>query len=309
VLNREASETSCFLNAFCRKREYPESEIKATLLMMNCFQVVKSVLDDTYAEIPGDDRDEQIKARLKKYRPEFRNLLRSQNICYEDPVSRFAYIYEYVSSHANMVRGAICLADELKELFKKERVTASCIGGGPGSDLVGILKYLSRRSEKPALTCYLLDRNKTWKECWCDLDGKLEINMRLSTSYMDLDVCEPDSYEPYSKYLKADLFTFVYFVSEVFAHMKRAQPFFDHLFANVRPGALMLFIDNNDSRFYKWFDQTAKSNNMEIVAQVNDRYVIPPDEQKDDLGEYYAKFGSPKLQANVVFRVVKKGAE
>jgi hypothetical protein len=186
---------------------------------MNCFQLVKSVLDDTYSEISGK-ADEQIEARLAQFRSEFGSLLSGKKIEYEEPVSRFAYLYAYVTSHANMVCDVISSVDELDALFKQERVTTASIGGGPGSDVLGMLKYLDRKKLQTALTCYLLDRNKTWHECWCDLDSKVDTNVRLNTSYLNIDVCAPDTYKMHSKYLKADLFTFIYFVSEVYAHLK-----------------------------------------------------------------------------------------
>lgn len=72
---------------------------------MNCFQIIKSVLDEAYDQIPGDQakKDEVINNKLKYLRGEYSQLLQECNINYSDPTTRFAYIYAYVTSHSNWV--------------------------------------------------------------------------------------------------------------------------------------------------------------------------------------------------------------
>lgn len=62
---------------------------------------------------------------------------------YENPITRFAYIYAYTTVHADAVYAFIQNFDALKEIFNAEVVNVSCIGGGPGSDFLGILKYIT----------------------------------------------------------------------------------------------------------------------------------------------------------------------
>jgi hypothetical protein len=83
---------------------------------MNCFQIIKSVLDEAYSQIPGDEvsKDNDIKEAIKYLRKEYTNLLNSNNITYSDPITRFAYIYTYVTSHANLV----CTLIERNYLFR-----------------------------------------------------------------------------------------------------------------------------------------------------------------------------------------------
>jgi hypothetical protein len=72
---------------------------------MNCFQIIKSVLDEAYNEIPGTEAviDREINDALEYLRNEYSRLLTENAITYSDPITRFAYIYVYVTSHANLV--------------------------------------------------------------------------------------------------------------------------------------------------------------------------------------------------------------
>ena len=72
---------------------------------MNCFQIIKSILDEEYNQIPGNEveKDEQIKARLKALSSGYAQLSEENTISYRDSITRFAYIYKYVTSHANLV--------------------------------------------------------------------------------------------------------------------------------------------------------------------------------------------------------------
>ena len=111
---------------------------------MNCFQIIKSILDEEYNQIPGNEveKDEQIEARLNALSNSYAQLSEGNTISYRDPITRFAYIYRYVTSHANLVCTLLEKNSELNSIFDKERVKVACIGGGPGSDFLGILKYL-----------------------------------------------------------------------------------------------------------------------------------------------------------------------
>jgi len=62
---------------------------------MNCFQIIKSVLDEAYVQIPGDEaeKDKVINNELKYLRGEYSQLSQECNINYSDPITRFAYIY------------------------------------------------------------------------------------------------------------------------------------------------------------------------------------------------------------------------
>src|SRR5215813_13000299 len=117
---------------------------------MNIFQLIKTVLDEIYERISGEEtkKDEQIAAKMVAIREAYKKLAKEGvPNDYSEAVTRFAYIYVYVTSHANIVyqllrRCSLCPScSPLIDLLKQGQVLVSSIGGGPGSDFLGILKY------------------------------------------------------------------------------------------------------------------------------------------------------------------------
>jgi hypothetical protein len=135
---------------------------------LNCFQILHEVLDEAYAEIDGteQEKDNAIKRELERLSQKYLDLRTYAEIDYSRPVTRFAYVYAYVSSHANLVYQIIPRSSALTELFKEETISVTCVGGGPGSDLLGILKYLESRKRKTQLNCQTYDAVTAWGETW-----------------------------------------------------------------------------------------------------------------------------------------------
>lgn len=275
---------------------------------MNVFQLIKSVLDELYKRIPGKtaEKDKLINAQIKTLSKTYAKLSEeAPKTNYADDITRFAYIYEYVTSHANVVYQLIRDSADLRSLFNKSQVNVTCIGGGPGSDFLGILKYVLKNKKTPSLKVSLFDKEPAWSELWSDVDDKLGLS--ISNRFMLFDVTKPESYKPYEKFLSADLFTMIYFMSEISKLREQSEPFFKHLFENAKPGALLLYVDNRNQEFYKWFDSLISGHNWKVLMSNQvDLKIDDTSEEKKDLEPYYSKFPDPKLTAKIAFRVCQK---
>jgi hypothetical protein len=254
---------------------------------MEIFPLVERVLDELYSQIPGSAavKDKAIKERLKLCSDTYKDLTANKPpLPYNDAATRFAYIYAYVTCHSNLVFSRIRTSKELRELFKDDEVLVSCIGGGPGSDFLGILKYCVYEGIEPILTCRLFDGEIAWGESWEDIDVKVteigESKLETRTFYQILDITKPETYEHKTKYFKSDLFTMIYFVSEVWRFMDKAQPYFDHLFAGIQKDALVLYVDNNYSKFTDWIDRQLHENKFAVVQSGNGVEKMPIAEEK-----------------------------
>lgn len=280
-------------------------------MAMKCFKVVQKVLEDTYDEIGGDEdtRDGAITDAIRSLSSTYRNVLSSGGPDFTDPVTRFAYVYMYVPSHAHWVHELITLSPVASSVFDEEKVRIACIGGGPGSDLVGILKFLDERDEEfPAIFCEIVDGCEDWKATWSDLGFSLDLPGNLNTDYIIHRVGDPGVWKRPNKFAKADLITFSFFVSEITHLGAPAWAYVEAVLAKAKPGAVILLDDNNDSRFIDPFDEIAKKLRFEFL--VNDdgqRKVYDPAERVDDLGRFRRKFDyTPRLTGNVAWRVLRK---
>ena len=279
---------------------------------MNCFQVVGSVLDrldNQIYSLHGLSTDQVIQQEILALSNKMRNLHLRNDVDYSNPVTRFAYIYSYTSAHADMVYQLIRDERELREVFKADTVKVSCLGGGPGSDFIGILKFMTHASvPTKKLICLLCDGEEAWREAWVDVDAELSASFSTSTTYWKQDLIEPSNLLPTSGLFKADLFTMVYLVSELFSGIEDARDFFDMMVQSAKPGVLFLFVENNDNRFYGWFDEFAADAGLEFVKKQEDyRFVMGSDEQAEELMRYNERFGrSSKITASIAYRIYRK---
>jgi hypothetical protein len=279
---------------------------------MNLMQLIKLVLDDAYAAIDVSDqavKDAQITYALGELTNEYGKL--TINTCaaidYSDDVKRFAYIYKYTVAHADYIMQLIQKSAVLQELFSKKSIEVACLGGGPGSDLLGVLKYLIRAEAKDlTLKCYIFDKERAWGDSWSDVASQLVPPFQVYPVFQQMDVTSPETWASYHKFLRADLFTLSYFLSEVWKIKDEAKPFFDHCLSGMKSGAMILFLDNNDTRFRQWFDEMAKTHGLKMVGSSEGEIAFSNEEQISDLGIYFNKFKWPKRKSQVAWRIMVK---
>ena len=219
-------------------------------------------------------------------------------------------MYCYVATHGDyIVRALTKLRSHLAgNIFQSESARVSCLGGGPGSDVLAILKYLSEQPSEPVkkLTCYLLDGEQAWADTWTEIDESLGVNLQLKTNFQPFDVTQPDTWRYQKNFLQADLFTLSYFVSEV-CSLGDITPLRDIL-EQAKPGALVLYIDNGHTTFDDYFDNIWMNTNFEcLLNRPNEQWVPRYSEQTTDIQVYIDKFDrSPKLKGNLSLRVLRK---
>jgi len=275
---------------------------------MTLCQLIKKVLSEQYDEIPAIGRDEAVRAKLVELSDQYAKLKLSEfkGIDYSSPVSRFAYIHKYTVAHGDNIRQIIAMTPQLSALFDKENLQVACLGGGPGSDFLGILKYMMQAGKKNAVTCYLYDRERAWADSWSDVARLLEGEMPFFPSFAQMDAADSSTYKAYHRIKKCDLLTLSYFMSEMWKYRDKVEPFFEHCFSRAKSGALVLYVDNRDSDFRGWFDYLAARYGLKVLVQKSCDLVWEHAEEKTDLGEFYEKFGFPKRESKVDIRVAQK---
>jgi hypothetical protein len=197
-------------------------------------------------------------------------------------------------------------------VFKGETLRLSCVGGGPGSDIIGTLKYLADYPDEPVkkMTCYLLDGEQAWADTWTEIGQSLGSGVAFNLSFQRLDVCDPDSWSAQKKFLKADMFTLSYFVSEVRSRDDgKIGAFWKKLFDGAGSGATFVYVDNGHDSFKSYFDTQWKDrDDLECLISEDNIWKTPRySEQAAELAEYREKFEqSPKLKALISYRVLRK---
>ncbi|WP_106093163.1 hypothetical protein [Enhygromyxa salina] len=282
---------------------------------MNVFELIKRVLDEAFDDIQGtrDEKFNKIRAAQDAMSQRYQSLgVGGPGPSYGDPATRFAYVFRYVTSHANLVAEAIANSAKLRDVFAAptggaDTISVACLGGGPGSDFIGVLKYMIKNGASASLLCHLLDKEGAWGDSWSGIGSMLEeIPFRVSTHFQALDVTLANTWDQQRRYLKADIFTLIYFASELWGVKDASEVFFKHVFGSAKPGAHILYIDNDSDIFTHWFDTLAAEVGLEEVQSWSEDARMPSDEQKDVLASYLTHLGWPKMKARVAVRVLQK---
>src|ERR1043165_9932759 len=261
---------------------------------MNIFQLIKSVLDWEFDRIDAPSRERRI-ALINNRHAElmlaYGDLTDDRRVrpSYSDPATRLAYIYKYTTCHADIIYSSVRSYKELTGLFDGDGwVKVTCIGGGPGSDLLGILKYALIAKKSKSIKCYLLDKESAWGDTWSDVEEHTDdLPFRLSTHFQALDVTNPETWSSQTRYLSADLFTFVYFLSEIYRFDVASRGFFKDLVGRAQSGAYFLFIENDAPEFIAQVERFSKEYGLRIIRSSSESYVTDTNEEKTDLRPYY----------------------
>ena len=226
---------------------------------------------------------------------------------YESNVTRFAYVFKYATAHADYLNTIITQSRRLSAALIQERVDIACIGGGPGSDVLGFLKFLLSQETKPQVTFFILDREAAWGDTWADLDTIVSAEMKTSRNYFPIDVTDPKSYEKFNRPFRSHIFKMLYFLSEVYRHKGDVSKFLELCFRRMTTNALLVVLDFHHSELESWIDSCAKNSGLKTLRADDDyRIFMDSIEDKSALGKYRTKFGEPKLQAKVFIRVFMK---
>jgi hypothetical protein len=278
---------------------------------MLLMQLIKRVLDDAYAEISHKNKDDEIKSRIQLLSRKYHRLgsaTDSDLIDYSCPITRFAYIYKYTVAHADYVMQLVTRCDAVAGLFqKKSTVRVACLGGGPGSDFLGILKHMIKEDSDSTLLAYLYDKERAWGDSWGDVATLIgDQKFQIITNFNQMDVTDKTTWKSYAKLSQTDLFTLSFFMSEVYKIRSSADEFFEHCISTAKDGALFLYIDNGSSSFYGWFDQLASKHGLKNIKTGQCEMSFSNEEEKRDLEPYFSKFDWPKRKSDVAYRIAKK---
>ena len=285
---------------------------------MNCFVIIKKVLDHLWQNIPGNDEEKTKLVTLTSghLRKQYLSYPKRDPIDYSTPHVQFAYLYMYTAAHADYLFQVLKLSRSTHNLPRENSFHLVSLGGGPGSDLLGFLKYFDLATDVDELNFKYssFDKDGNWSFRWSALTDFIQtechnagICSRYSAAFHTLDVCNMSAISEMGQFLDADAYTLMYFFSEIASVKKTAYPFLREFFTKIQPGATLIFIDINYSDVYNDFDGLMRETGFKVL-HAEGRTITPSmDEQSSTLAEYKQVVGmSPKLKGDIACRVMQK---
>ncbi|ARU29070.1 hypothetical protein [Cellvibrio sp. PSBB006] len=283
---------------------------------MTLFEIVNGVLTDLYKQGEkelGEKLDEEIINQLNYLSNSYRELADSSRapIDYSSPVTRFAYVYKYVATHGDYLVQVMERVNSLLRgpIFNKERVSVACIGGGPGSEIIGVLKYLEESEEERVgeILFHLLDKEQAWSDTWTDIRQQIE-GFDVNFVFQNLDITNTTTWKYVRKFLNADLFIMSYFYSEVQGLGDVVNTSIKSILNDAKSGSLFIYIDNGSDYFNEKFDSLYDESEFEVIFErTNDWFTPRLSEQVDILKKYKEKFNqNAKLKGKLSIRAIRK---
>ena len=281
--------------------------------------------------LPLDSLVPQVKKAILRMRDVYRSGNRPE-IPFYNPVYRSAYLYEYASANALAVEAV--LNDDAKNqrlisslLTSQQHISLCCLGGGPGSEILGIAKWIERqRVEQVVLQVLVTDKYREWDHEWKSLVRAVN-SIRVQSlgslptitgEFVQIDVEDPSHASWFGYGPGFDLYIVSYVVSHIFTSegLSRFGQFIDSLLAAVPKGAKFLFIDRggvpNEAGVVNWQKSVRdllSCPEMDISGPYFSSRDSPGDsqEEKTDLGVLYKELGiSPRLSWNIFWIVGTK---
>lgn len=193
-------------------------------------------------------------------------------IDYSSPPVQAAYLYSYAMPRAyftsEMLRRHRNAIGE--PLFRGGELEVVSFGGGPASELVGLIDYLEDAANGESVTNIsyrVFDKDGEWHAAADEVLSALSGSLNIRTSYEQLDFADQKGCSAVDV-SSADLVIFSYLMSELCAVQESdqiAQNFRD-LLSKMQTGAAMLFIDSRHTQFVQFF----QSCRQYIGRQKND---------------------------------------
>lgn len=233
------------------------------------YETVKRVLAalDAQGEADHDDWSELMPASLAVLEGSYRELRNATRdlIDYSELATQAAYVFRYVLGHADFVYDFLKHSRNAtgKPLFDAEEIWVTSVGGGPGSELLGLLQYLSEDHGEPdvsKIVYTIVDKEANWQHVVELFVDEVETDIEIEVHFQTCDISSAAL--PVAVTLKdEELVIMSFFISEVceLPESTRVISNLNSLLATMKPDALLLYNDSNAYSFYMFFNNRIKS--------------------------------------------------
>lgn len=225
-------------------------------------------------------------------------------IDYSQPACQAAYVYQYMVANANLIYNALRDATATsKAIFSRDQVKIACVGGGPGTEMIGIFKYLERRTPgMPNLLATVLDHHPTWSSVWPVTLSTRPQGVGASIGFAPMNLSAPAKWHAFD-FAQADMITFSYCLSEVwrFNGDGRISKCIASILGAAKAGALIVYSDNGGPNFDPNMERdfAGRPDLIQVHRHNYTHMLIGNDEEKSVVGDYTNWLGKfPKLRGN-----------
>lgn len=199
----------------------------------------------------------------------------TDNPDYSSDTQKFCYLFKYAVAHGYYIYSALRKLRPLikPSLFSRNPTRIACIGGGPGTEIVGLSRYFreveaENLGNRVEVTIY--DKEPSWEEA-CDRVLKcVSPGIDIKLNFIEFDAVDPSSYKA-ADFSGFHLVMMNFFASEIRKAklIGAARGFWPHLFASMGAGKIFVAVDFADANGAGWryVDGVIPSSATNVLAE------------------------------------------
>jgi hypothetical protein len=262
-------------------------------------EVVKVFISKRAAETNQAEGEIQAKIRQQADKTSDQYRQPSPSIDYHDSICRIAYLYRQGPAQAAVIERVLLQSEHLRAILKNKReLRVVAIGGGPGTELLGLIKLLAKVPNNLAnITFDVLDLVPQWGDTWDQFKRKVKQNTSLTieANFRPVDVFNKESYAHYDTlFSDADIVVFNYIFSENQIVLEQAEHAVRHIWDRVPAGCVFVIIDRNEQKLRRPLTQMLHPIFGQEPTMSEMKGSLDSDERKEDYGDLRQILGNPR---------------
>lgn len=292
------------------------------MTLVKYFEIMKDVVEANISSLmrqtgrPRQEICEDIRGYLQSNSKEWTSG-RTPVIHYQNPLCRIAYLFGIVPANANLVEEVFDNDRELEEYFdavldETGDISICAFGGGPGTELLGLAKWIEKKEfdDSVSLDFLLIDKVYEWVDSWNALRNQINIRFRnrygkgrygwpviTSGNFSPIDINNTSNFGNLGAVFDQDIFIMCYLISDIFANFNNLRAFASMMAEQAPEGSKYLFIDR---RGPVWEDEVkliASEAGLTLSKFNYTKTNMSGDEQIADLGSLNDDINwSPRVQ-------------
>lgn len=198
---------------------------------------------------------------------------KTDNPDYGSSIKKFCYLYKYSVAHGYYIFSVLRrLRPKIKPaIFSRRPTRIACIGGGPGTEIIGLCRYL--RTVEPEnvsnpIEITIFDKEPSWKESCDRVLECVKGNLNISLKFVQFDATNSLTYQMLD-FSNFHLVMSNFFLSEIRKAkiIGASSGFWKHLFASMGSGKIFVAVDfaDNDGAGWAHLNGLLPANHAEVL--------------------------------------------
>lgn len=182
----------------------------------------------------------------------------NENPDYISDIRKFCYLYKYTVAHGYYIYSSLKrLRPKIRpSIFSRNPTRIACIGGGPGTEIVGLCRYLreveAENLQNP-VEITIFDKEPSWHESCRQVLACVCSDLNVTLKFVKFDATDKSSFE------KIDFSGFHLVMANFFASeirkariVQASKAFWKHMFRSMGAGKIFLVLDFADTAGTGW---------------------------------------------------------